>query len=200
MIILFLGVRMRVLGISGSPRENGNTEIMVKEALEGARLAGATVEFIGLSGKCIEGCKACAQCGEGGKCCINDDMQPLYPKLIASDAIIIGSPIYFGMITAQTKAFLDRTYFLTKTGRKLENKVGAAITVGGRAGHEFSAAYLMDYMTLQGMVLPGKAFAQSFSRERGAVAKEEKAMKEARALGERVVKLTHKLSEPERKT
>jgi multimeric flavodoxin WrbA len=97
-------------------------------------------------------------------------------------------------ITAQTKALLDRTYLLAKTGRKLENKVGAAITVGGRAGHEFSAAYLMDFMTLHGMVLPGKAFAQSFSRELGAVAKEEKAMKEARALGERVVKLTNKLA------
>jgi multimeric flavodoxin WrbA len=194
MVIIVQGVSMRVLGISGSPRENGNTDIMIKEALEGARLAGATVEFVGLSGKCIEGCRACPQCGEGGKCCINDDMQALYPMLTAADAIIFGSPIYFGMITAQTKALLDRTYLLAKTGRKLENKVGAAITVGGRAGHEFSAAYLMDFMTLHGMVLPGKAFAQSFSRELGSVAKEEKAMKEARALGERVVKLTNKLA------
>jgi multimeric flavodoxin WrbA len=187
---------MRVIGISGSPRENGNTDIIVKEALEGARLAGATVEFIGLSGKCIEGCRACPSCGEGGKCIIDDDMQAIYPKLTASDAVIIGSPIYFGMITAQTKAFIDRTYFLTKTGRKLENKVGAAITVGGRAGHEFSAAYLMDFMTLQGMVLPGKAFVQSYSRELGAVAREEKALKEARGLGERVVKLANKLNAP----
>jgi multimeric flavodoxin WrbA len=187
---------MHILGISGSPREKGNTEIIVKEALEGARLAGATVEFIGLSGKCIEGCRACPQCGEKGKCCIDDDMQAIYPKLAAADAIIIGSPIYFGMITGQTKTFLDRTYFLAKTGRRLENKVGGAITVGGRAGHEFSAAYLMDFMTLQGMVLPGKAFVQSFSRELGAVAREEKALKEARALGERVVKLANKLSAP----
>jgi len=191
---------MQVLGISGSPRENGNTDLIVMEALEAAKSAGATVEFIGLSGKCIEGCRACAQCGEGGKCCINDDMQALYLKLIASDAIIIGSPIYFGMITSQTKAFIDRTYFLAKTGRKLENKVGAAITVGGRAGHEFSAAYLMDFMTLQGMVLPGKAFAQSFSRELGAVVREEKAMKEARSLGERVVKLANKMTASSTKT
>lgn len=187
---------MRVLGVSGSPRENGNTDIIVKEALEGARLAGASVEFIGLSGKRIEGCRACPQCGEGGICSIDDDMIAIYPKLTAADVIIIGSPIYFGMITAQTKAFIDRTYFLAKTGRKLENKVGAAITVGGRAGHEFSAAYLMDFMTLQGIVLPGKAFAQSFSRELGAVAKEEKAMKEARSLGERAVKLASKLKAP----
>jgi len=97
---------------------------MVKEALEGARSAGATVEFVGVSGKCIEGCHACATCGEGGKCCIEDDMQPLYPKLVAADAIIIGSPIYFGMITSQTKALLDRTYLLAKTEGSLRTRLG----------------------------------------------------------------------------
>jgi multimeric flavodoxin WrbA len=184
---------MLVLGISGSPREGGNTEIMVKEALEGARLVGAEIEFISLAGKRICGCEACAECGSTGKCVIDDDMQPIYPRMVAADAIIIGSPIYFGMISAQTKAVLDRTYYLAKTGRKLENKVGGAITVGGRAGHEFSAAYLMDFMTLQGMILPGKAFAQSYSRELGAVAKEEKALRDARSLGERVAKMALRL-------
>ena len=187
---------MRVLGISGSPRVGGNTEIMVKEALEGARLSGAEVEFVSLAGKSIGGCEACAECGKGGKCVIDDDMQDLYPKLVAADAVIIGSPVYFGMITAQTKALVDRTYFLTKTGRRLENKVGGVITVGGRAGHEFSAAYLLDFMSLQGMFLPGRAFAQSFSRDLGAAAKEEKALKDARSLGERVVKTAGKLSAP----
>lgn len=184
---------MLVLGISGSPREGGNTEIMVKEALEGARLVGAEIEFISLAGKRICGCEACAECGSTGKCVIDDDMQPIYPRMVAADAIIIGSPIYFGMISAQTKAVLDRTYYLAKTGRKLENKVGGAITVGGRAGHEFSAAYLMDFMTLQGMILPGKAFAQSYSRELGAAAKEEKALRDARSLGERVAKMALRL-------
>jgi len=191
---------LRVLGISGSPRENGNTEIMVKEALEGARQSGAEVEFVGLAGKSLCGCEACAECGKGGKCIIDDDMQSLYPKLVAADVIILGSPVYFGMITAQTKALVDRTYFLAKTGRKLENKVGAVITVGGRSGHEFSAAYLMDFMTLQGLVLPGRAFAQSFSRELGAVAKEEKALRDARSLGERAVKTALRLIGPEKRT
>jgi multimeric flavodoxin WrbA len=119
--------------------------------------------------------------------------------MVAADAIIMGSPIYFGMISAQTKALIDRTYYLAKTGRKLEDKVGGVITVGGRAGHEFSAAYLMDFMTLQGMLLPGRAFAQSFSRELGAAAKEEKALREAKALGERVAQTTLKLR-PEKRS
>ena len=185
---------MRVLGISGSPRVNGNTDILVSEALEGAKQAGAEIEFIGLAGKDIKGCNACPECGKGGLCTIDDDMQGLYPKLAAADGIIIGSPIYFGMIAAQTKALIDRTYFLTKTGRKLENKVGGVIAVGGRAGHEFSAAYLLDFMTLQGIILPPRAFAQSYSRDKGAAAKEEKALKDARALGERVVQMISRLS------
>ncbi|MCU0861683.1 MAG: flavodoxin family protein [Methanomassiliicoccales archaeon] len=190
---------MRVVGISGSPREGGNTEIMVKEALEGARQSGAEVEFVGLAGKRIGGCEACAECGKGGRCVIEDDMQPIFPRLVGADVVVIGSPIYFGMVSAQTKALLDRTYFLSKSGRKLEGKVGAVITVGGRAGHELSAAYLMDFMTLQGMILPGRAFAQSYSRELGAAAKEEKALRDARSLGERTVKLALKLAGPERK-
>jgi multimeric flavodoxin WrbA len=190
---------LRVLGISGSPREGGNTEIMVKEALEGARQSGAEVEFVSLAGKRVGGCQACVECGKGGKCAVDDDMQALFPKLVAADVLIIGSPIYFGMISAQTKALLDRTYFLSKTGRKLEGKVGCVITVGGRAGHEFSAAYLLDFMTLQGIVLPGRAFAQSYSRELGAAAREEKALRDARSLGERAVKTALKLLGTERK-
>jgi multimeric flavodoxin WrbA len=185
---------MRALGISGSPRAGGNTEIMVKEALEGAKASGAEIEFIGLAGRSLEGCRACAVCGEGGKCVIEDDMQSIYPKLMAADVVIIGSPIYFGMISAQTKAFIDRTYFLLKQGRKLENKVAGVITVGGRSGHEFSAACLMDSLTLHGIHLPGRAFAQSFSRELGAAAKEEKALKDARSLGERTVKFADRLA------
>ena len=190
---------MLVLGISGSPRAGGNTEVMVKEALEGAKLVGAEIELISLAGKKLCGCESCPECGSKGRCIIEDDMQSIYPRMVAADAIIMGSPIYFGMISAQTKALIDRTYYLAKTGRKLEDKVGGVITVGGRAGHEFSAAYLMDFMTLQGMLLPGRAFAQSFSRELGAAAKEEKALREAKALGERVAQTTLKLR-PEKRS
>jgi multimeric flavodoxin WrbA len=179
----------------GQSPGGGNTEIMIREALEGAKASGAEIEFVSLAGKNIGGCRACAVCGEGGKCVVADDMLDIYPKLMAADVIIIGSPVYFGMITSQTKAFIDRTYFLMKQGRKLENKVAGVITVGGRSGHEFSAACLMDSLTLHGMHLPGRAFAQSFSRELGAAAKEEKALKDARSLGERTVKFASRLAE-----
>lgn len=182
-----------MLGISGSPRKDGNTEILIKEALEGARSKGAEVEFISLAGKDIRGCVAHPTCGQGGKCLIDDDMVDIYPKMMEADAIIVGTPIYFGNMTSQTKALLDRTYLLSKMGRKLEGKVGGVIAVGGRAGHELTTACLMDFMTLQGLVLPSGAFAHSSVRELGAARSDEKSMKAAHALGERVAALAAKI-------
>jgi multimeric flavodoxin WrbA len=136
---------MKIIGISGSPRVGGNTEVLVREALEGAKQKGAEIELVALSGLKIEGCRACTECGKNGKCIIEDDMQAIYPKLMAADGMIIGTPIYFGQMTSQTKAFIDRTYLLSKLGKKLEGKVGGVIAVGGRAGHEFTTVALMDY-------------------------------------------------------
>jgi len=184
---------MKVLGISGSPRKDGNTEILIMEALEGAKAKGAEVEFVSLAGKDIKGCVAHPTCGQAGKCLIDDDMTDIYPKMMQADAIIIGTPIYFGNMTSQTKALLDRTYLLSKMGRKLEGKVGGVIAVGGRAGHELTTACLMDFMTLQGFVLPAGAFAHSMVREIGAARADEKSMKAARALGERVAILASKV-------
>ncbi|QLH74156.1 MAG: flavodoxin family protein [Methanomassiliicoccales archaeon] len=183
---------MKVIGISGSPRAGGNTELLVAEALEGARSKGAEVEIVTLAGKDIKGCVAHPTCGQGGKCLIEDDMQPIYAKLMEADAIIIGTPIYFGSMTSQTKAFLDRTYLLSKMGKKLEGKVGGVIAVGGRAGHELTTSVILDFMTLQGMVLPPYAFAHSYVRDLGAAKGDEKSMKAARALGERVASLASK--------
>jgi multimeric flavodoxin WrbA len=186
---------MRIIGISGSPRADGNTEFLVREALEGAKQKGAEVDFVALSGKDIRGCLAHAECGKGGRCLIDDDMQDIYAMLIAADGVIIGTPIYFGQMASQTKAFIDRTYLLSKMGKKLEGKVGGVIAVGGRAGHEFTTAALMDYMTIQGLILPPKAFAHAYVRELGAARSDEKGSKEARALGERVASLAFRLAQ-----
>ncbi len=185
---------MKVLGISGSPRKGGNTDILVKEALKSAEENGADTEFVGLAGKEIKGCIACSDCGKKAKCVIDDDMQEIYPKMVAADAIVLGSPVYFGTVTAQTKALIDRSYFLHKNGRKLAGKVGGAIAVGGRAGHEISSMTIMDFATIVGMVLPGNAFVHSYSREKGAASDEENAMTGASSLGERIVGLHNTLT------
>jgi multimeric flavodoxin WrbA len=99
---------MKVLGILGSPRIGGNSDILLEQALTGAREAGAEVEKIALVKKKISGCLDCAQCNESGVCAVKDDMIEIHGKILDADAIIHSVPVYFWSMTAQMKAYLDR--------------------------------------------------------------------------------------------
>ena len=99
---------MKVLGILGSPRVGGNSDILLDQALTGAKEAGAVVEKIVLSRKKIAGCLDCGKCNEEGICVIKDDMQKIQKKMLEADAIIHSVPLYFWAMTAQMKAYLDR--------------------------------------------------------------------------------------------
>lgn len=99
---------MKVLGIAGSPRHGGNTDVLLEHALAGARSAGAETEIITISKLDIAPCLHCDGCLQEGNCVIDDDMQSVYPKLREADRIIIASPMFFMGLTAQTKALIDR--------------------------------------------------------------------------------------------
>lgn len=107
---------MKVMGVVGSPRRGGNTEILVATVLAGAAAVGAKTEVYRLNELNIRGCQACNYCQEHGSCRQKDDMTPLYEALVAADGIVIGSPIYMGYLTAQTKLFLDRLFAFFKLG------------------------------------------------------------------------------------
>ena len=99
---------MKVVGISGSPRRGGNSEILLDRALEGARSQGWEAEKIALSQLKFLPCQECAGCAKTGKCVLNDDMQLIYEKLTDSQALILASPIFFGSLAAQVKAMIER--------------------------------------------------------------------------------------------
>jgi multimeric flavodoxin WrbA len=121
---------VRVLGVSASPRR-GNTSILVQAALMGAAaVAGTETEFVSLSGRTISACNGCGPCRAAGHCVIEDDMQPLYGELLAADAIILGTPVYYGMPTGLAKAFMERVQGLGVGEKKLRLKVGGAIATG----------------------------------------------------------------------
>jgi multimeric flavodoxin WrbA len=106
---------MQVLFFNGSPRNDGTTAALLNEALEGASSHGAKTELIQLNKINMKGCQSCYSCkirgGAGfGKCALKDGMTPLYQKIEQSDAIFLGSPIYFGTITAAAKAFIERLF------------------------------------------------------------------------------------------
>lgn len=98
----------KILVISFSPRAGGNTDTLLERAAKGASDAGGDVEFARLRDLRVEPCRECLSCNGGGPCVINDDMRRLYPKLVAADRFVVGSPIFFMGVPAHAKAFIDR--------------------------------------------------------------------------------------------
>jgi multimeric flavodoxin WrbA len=101
----------KILGVIGSPRRKGNTHILVSRILEGAEDAGALTETLFLNDLNIRECDGCHACWKGRKCSKKDDMNDLYPKIIESDVIIFGTPVYWYGPTALMKCFIDRFVF-----------------------------------------------------------------------------------------
>jgi len=130
---------MKVLGILGSPRLGGNSDILLEQALAGAKDAGGEVEKIVLSKKKISGCLDCGKCNEKGVCAIKDDMLEIHKKILEADVVIHSVPVYFWAMTSQMKAYLDRwcaffdgEWALHKTYRpKMKGKRIGLITVCG---------------------------------------------------------------------
>lgn len=98
----------RVLGLSCSPRVQGNTDLMLDGALEGAAAAGAHVEKVHVPKLDINPCQACNACFKTGRCIQQDDMQLLYPKLLEWEGIVLAAPIFSMNLAAQAKILIDR--------------------------------------------------------------------------------------------
>jgi multimeric flavodoxin WrbA len=141
---------MKVLGIMGSPRRQGNTDILLDKALEGAVEAGAEVEKVLVSKLKISPCLEIYACLKDGNCSIKDDMQLLYKKLLEADHIIFASPVFFYGITSQAKAIVDRCqalwirrYVLDMGGEDERERRGVFISVGATRGKKlFDGAVL----------------------------------------------------------
>ncbi len=147
---------MKVLGISGSPRKNSNTEKLVAHALKICKDAGFETELIALSKMKIGYCTACDACKpEPHRCPIKDDVPKIFEAMESADAIIIGSPTYFSSISGQLKVLFDRTLPLRRAGSKLSGKVGGAIAVGRsrNGGQEFVASQIMRWFLLHEMIV-----------------------------------------------
>ena len=131
---------MRVLGIMGSPRIEGNTDLLLDEALRGAQSQGAEVEKIIVDKLKIAPCREYYGCLQDGNCVIRDDMDGIYPKLLNADRVIVASPIFFYGLTSQIKALIDRCQalwarkYILKQVPPDSGRRGAFIAVGATGG------------------------------------------------------------------
>lgn len=130
---------MRILGVAGSPRRGGNTDILLAEVMKGAASKGAETKTIVINKLNISPCQHCDACLKGGECAIKDEMQDIYKEFEQADIIVLASPIQFMGVTAPMKAFIDR--FQSRWARKYVLKIpplgderkrkGFFVSVGG---------------------------------------------------------------------
>jgi multimeric flavodoxin WrbA len=158
------GASMKVLGLFGSPRRGGNTDLLLEEALKGAESQGAEAERIYLTDYAITPCKECHGCEQSGHCVILDDMHKIYPKFLEADIIILASPIFFYGITAWAKALIDRSQALwarkyllkdPSLGKEGKKRKGFFISVGATKGQKvfegaiLTAKYFFDVLNAE---------------------------------------------------
>ena len=144
---------MKVLGISFSYR-HGNSQALVEHILKGAKDAGAETELVRFCDLEVKNCKGCGFCKAPGNdtCSIKDDMQDLYKKIDAADALVFGAPVYFGRMNAPAYTFIDRLYAKLNPDFSLRisggKKMAVAVTCGG--GPEEDMENINKYLTTVG--------------------------------------------------
>ena len=186
---------MKAIGIVGSPRKNGNTEILTRHTLKAIAEEDLDTELIRLAGRDIRPCDACMACRKGKEWCpIDDDLLPIYTKMKEADAVILASPVYFGSATAQLKALMDRTGYISYDTRPFAGKVGGPLVVARRAGQNFTFAQIMYWFHILGFFMPGSTYWNiAFGREKGEVEGDEEGLRTAWNFGKNIAFLVKKL-------
>jgi multimeric flavodoxin WrbA len=188
---------MRVLGINGSPRRGGNTDLLLAEVMKGAEDKGAETKTLVLNDLKISPCQHCDACFEAGVCRIKDDMQMVYKEMEKADRIVLASPVHFLGLTAQAKAMIDRgqalwarKYILKKPplGDRRPRK-GLFVSVGGMKLarlFEPSLATVKAFFTVIDVGYAGELLFPG-TDEKGAIKKHPTALKDAFAAGQKLV-------------
>jgi multimeric flavodoxin WrbA len=182
---------MKVLAINGSPRKGGNTETLLRKALEPLEAAGWKTEFIQLGGQPIRGCQACYQCFEkkNRKCSQKDDFFcRCMEKMIEADAILLGSPTYFTDVSAEMKALLDRAGLVAlANGGLFRGKIGAAVVAVRRGGGTHAFDTINHMFLMSGAIVPGSTYWNlGFGLDKGDVAKDGEALRNMNDLGQTI--------------
>jgi multimeric flavodoxin WrbA len=182
----------KILGVIGSPRRNGNTHILVSRILEGANNEGMSTDAIFLNDLSIKECNGCHVCWKSERCIKKDDMSNLYQKIIESDVIVFGTPVYWYGPTALMKGFIDRFVYFNgpKNRKKIKDKL-AVIVVPFEEEDAKTVAPVVSFfeqsLNFLSVKLIGKIITPGMTR-RGEVKEKNEYMEKAYELGKKVAK------------
>lgn len=190
---------MKVIAFNGSPRVNGNTHQALEMVLEELRKEGIETELIDICREDMHACRACGACKRNmdEKCIMGDDRLNEYvQKVKAADGILIGSPVYFGSMTAQTKALIDRLgYIAMANGAMFKRKVGAALAINRRAGALCTFDEINKLFLISQMIVPGSSYWNvGNALKPGDIASDEEGERIFRTLGQNMAWLLKKLA------
>lgn len=147
---------MKVLLLNGSPHLHGCTARALEEVSQTLIKEGLETEIIQVGNKDVRGCIGCGTCSKKGKCVFDDIVNEIAPKFEQADALIVGSPVYYGGPNATLTACLDRLFYSTSFSKKM--KVGAAIVSSRRAGDTASFDRLNKYFTISEMPVASSCY------------------------------------------
>ena len=178
---------MKVLGLSGSMRREGNTTQLIKVILQRCKDAGIKTEFVSLAGKKIMPCLGCEKCKKE-KWCINktDDWDAVVKKVLDCDVLVIGSPTYYYDVGGQIKNFIDRTYSLYHD-RKLAGRKGVAVAVHANKGAVRTIQTLEGFLSSHEFASLGCVKGTGYHE--GDVLNDAEAVRKAEKIGDKIVRL-----------
>ena len=191
---------MKVLAINGSPRKEGNTANILDMVLEPLREQGIETEVFHIGGKPVRGCTGCRQCRqlEGHKCVIDSDfVNECIEKMVAADAIILGSPTYFADVTTEMKALIDRSGAVSRAnGDLLARKIGAAVVAVRRAGSIHAFDTMNHFFLIGQMIVVGSTYWNlAIGMNAGEVRNDQEGCNTMKSLGENIGWLLNKLAD-----
>lgn len=186
---------MKVVAVNGSPRKKGNIDAMIREAARVLKESGIQVEIVSLAGRDTRPCDACEKCySKAWDCPIEDDVVAVLRKMAGADGLLIGSPVYFGGVTAQLKALFDRS-IMAYQAFEFKDKVLGALSCGGAAhgGQELTVWQIVMFGLTHDMIVAnsegGLYGAMGTGNDAGDVEKDKDGLKTAEALAQRMASL-----------
>jgi multimeric flavodoxin WrbA len=189
---------MKVVAFNGSGRKDGNTAMLIRRVLSVLEAEGIETELIQLAGEQIRGCNACRTCfsTKNNRCIIKDDNVNAYiQKMVEADGVILGSPVYFSMMSPELKALIDRAGYVALANDYLfKRKVGAAVVAVRRAGAIPTFDAINHFFLISQMIIPASTYWNvGFGRKKGDVAGDEEGMRTMENLGKNMAWLIKKL-------
>lgn len=186
---------MKVVLFNGSPRKEGNTYHCLNAVMDSLQKEGIECDYVWIGMEKLQGCTACFKCVDNNdqKCVLpGDKMNDYIQKMLEADGIIIGSPTYFSDLSTSTKALIERAGYAT--GRKLKNKVGAAVVAVRRAGANHVFSSINYFFLIKEMIVVGSTYwNMAIGRKPGEVLNDEEGMTTFKNLGKNIAYVIKKL-------